>query len=237
MPVLILIIAIACLIILAMIPEEQARLLPPPIQLIRMGVRLVLKTIVVLVGLSILGTLGYFGFEAASEYLEKKEAEKIELENSQLADSTVVDASYDVSSEAVAPASNEPIEAEIAKFKRAERRIMYGSWSLKDESEFPYDLGVYTFKKDGSFYKEDGSTGSWELEISGNYTNRSDCGYTLFIHEVKKSRQFSIPYFNEKTLSGKVNEYHKFELIKRLNVEPDPNAQTSYQPTQAADVN
>lgn len=231
MPVLILIIAIACLIVLAMIPEEQARLLPPPIQLIRMGVRLVLKTIVVLVGLSILGTVGYFGLEAASEYLEKKEAEKIELENSQLGDSTVVDASY---TEAVAPASNEPSEADIAKFKKAERRIMFGSWSLKDESEYPYDLGVYTFKKDGSFYKEDGSTGSWELEISGNSVYRSDCGYTLYIHEVKKSRQLSIPYFDEKTLKGKIDEYHKFELIKRLNVEPDPNTQANSEITTAS---
>ena len=225
MHILVLIIAIACAIVIALIPPQQATQLPPPIQLIRMGVRLVLKTIVVLVGLSILGTAGYFGLEAISDYSKRKDAERIELENSQLADSTVVDASYDVSAEAVAPASNEPSEADIAKFKRAERRIMFGSWSLKDESDYPYDKGVYTFKKDGSFYKDDGSTGSWELEIRGNSIYRSDCGYTLYIHEVNKSRQLSIPDFDEKTLRGKIDEYHKFELIKRLNVEPDPNTQ------------
>lgn len=221
MEILVLFVTIACLFVIALIPEAQARLLPPPIQLVRMGVRLLLKTIVVLSGC----WLGYTGFKTASNYyVERKEAEKYKLE----VDSMVVNASY---TETVEDTLKQPSEIDINKFKKAEKRIMFGSWSLKDESDFLNNSGVYTFKKDGSFYKDDGSTGSWELDIRGNFIDRSKCSYTLYIHEVDKSKQYLIHYFNEKSLSGKVDDFHNFTLIKRLNIEPEPNTQATYQPT------
>lgn len=224
MPILILIVAIACLIVIAMIPDDQAKLLPPPVQLVRLGVRLCLKVIFVIVGLGIVAGLITLGVDWYKERVSREEETQIESPNNSYSAATIY------STDTAQDSNTYPTATEFEAFKKNKKRELLGSWSLSDESEYPYDQGVFTFKKNGKFIKNDGTSGNWELVTNCNYLSFYDCEYTLYIHYKNSSKIYNTKVFDEKILSGQVKENsisRNFIFIKRQNIEPQASEQAN----------